>query len=133
MELASRQKDKQAYDYGSEEELRESLEEEVGVHSVQIGLDGCSFVLVEDDECGDDTRHPAAKGEQEDNEHGTAAAVVHREGWEDDVEDYTEAGHGRLLFYSLYFFNNLFICRQPLNIVQFFFAKPSGGLMFLQC
>ena len=52
-----------------------------------------SFVLVEDDQCGDDARHPSCAGEDEDDEDGPAALVDDGEGREDDGEDDAEEGH----------------------------------------
>ena len=43
-----------------------------------------SIVLIEDNQRGDDARHPSAEREQKHNEHRSAAAVEHRQGREDD-------------------------------------------------
>jgi len=45
---------------------------------------GKLFVLIENNQRGDDAWHPAAKGEQEHDEHRATAAVEHRQGREDD-------------------------------------------------
>ena len=51
------------------------------------------FVLIEDDQCADDARHPSAEGEDEDYEDGPAPAVDDGEGREEDGEEDTEYGH----------------------------------------
>ena len=57
-----------------------------------------SLVLVEDNQCGNDTRHPSCAGEDEDDEDGPAAAIDDGEGREDDGEDDAEEGHDGLFF-----------------------------------
>ena len=51
-----------------------------------------SFVLVENNQRGDDDWHPAAKGEQKHDEHRAAATVERRQGREEDGEE--DAGEG---------------------------------------
>ena len=53
------------------------------------------FVLVQDNQRGDDTRHPAAKRKQEHDKHRAAAAVDHRQRRKDNGKDDLEAGHDR--------------------------------------
>ena len=57
-------------------------------------------VLVEDDECGDDARHPSNAGKEENNEHRPAPAVDDGEGRENDGEEDTEEGHGDFVLIS---------------------------------
>ena len=57
-----------------------------------------SLVLVEDDQRGDDARHPSGAGEDEDDEHGPAPAVDDGQRREKDGEEDTEYGHGGLFF-----------------------------------
>ena len=57
-----------------------------------------SIVLIENNQRGDDARHPAAKREQKHDEHRTAAAVVHRQGREEDGKEDSEEGHGGFIF-----------------------------------
>ena len=52
-----------------------------------------SFVLVEDDQCADNARHPSGAGEDEDDEHGAAPAVDDGERREKDGEEDAEEGH----------------------------------------
>ena len=60
----------------------------------------CRFliILVQDNQRGDDARHPAAEREQKHDEHRPAAAVDHRQRREDNGQDDLEAGHGCFLF-----------------------------------
>ena len=46
----------------------------------------CRFliILVQDNQCGDDARHPPAEREQKHDEHRPAAAVDHRQRREDN-------------------------------------------------
>ena len=63
-------------------------------------LFGCRllFVLVQYNQCGDDARHLAAEREQKHDEHRAAAAVVHRQGREEDGKEDSEEGHGGFIF-----------------------------------
>ncbi len=56
-----------------------------------------SFVLVEDDQCADDARHPSDAGEDEDDEHGPAPAVDDGQRREKDGEEDAEEGHKRVI------------------------------------
>ena len=57
-----------------------------------------SRIFVQDDQCGDDSRHPSGAGEDEDNEHRPAPPVVHGQRREDDGQDDAEEGHSGLFF-----------------------------------
>ena len=63
----------------------------------QLQLDricqSASLILVQNNQSSNHARHPATKREQKHDEHRAAAAVVHRQGREDDGEDDLEAGH----------------------------------------
>ena len=56
-----------------------------------------SLGLVEDDECGDDARHPPCQGKQKDNKHRPAAPVDDGEGREEDGEEDAEKGHKEII------------------------------------
>ncbi len=56
------------------------------------------FVLVEDDQCANNARHPSSAGEDEDDEHGAAPAVDDGQRWEKYGEEDAEYGHGGLFF-----------------------------------
>lgn len=57
-----------------------------------------SRIFVQDDQRGDDSRHPSGAGEDEDNEHGPAPAVDDGQWREDDGKDDAENGHSGLFF-----------------------------------
>ena len=52
-----------------------------------------SFIFVEDDECGDDARHPPATGEDKHNEYRPAPAVDDGQRREEDGQEDAEEGH----------------------------------------
>ena len=57
-----------------------------------------SRIFVQDDQCGDDSRHPPATGEDKHNEYRPAPTVVHGQRREDDGQDDAEEGHSGLFF-----------------------------------
>lgn len=63
-------------------------------------LFGCRllFVLVQNNQCGNHARHPAAKREQKHDEHRAAAAVEHRQGREKDGKEDAGEGHHIIKF-----------------------------------
>ena len=57
-----------------------------------------SRIFVQDDQRGDDSRHPSGAGEDEDDEHRPAPPVDDGQRREDDGQDDAEEGHSGLFF-----------------------------------
>ena len=55
-------------------------------------------VFVEDDQCGDDARHPSCHGEQKYNKHRSTTSVDDGERREEDGEEDAKDGHDGLFF-----------------------------------
>lgn len=56
-----------------------------------------SLVLIQDNQCADNPRHPPAEGEQEHNEHRPAPAVNNGQRREENGEEDAKEGH-RVIF-----------------------------------
>ena len=68
------------------------MEEEFHVHNLMI-----MSVFIEDDQCADNARHPAAKGKQKHNEHRPTPAVDNGQRREENGEEDAEEGHMRVI------------------------------------